>query len=90
MQRLDVSGLRPPAPILEIRRVLARLPAGTCLEVIGDDPGLVRDIPAYCAQSEHELVMVRPMGNAQVVFEIAAGNAKPEEAVPALRLAQSA
>ena len=90
MQRLDVSGLRPPAPILEIRRTLAGLPAGERLEVIGDDPDLIRDVPAYCAQSEHRLIMVRPAGGATIVFELAAGDANAESDAHALRLAQSA
>jgi len=90
MQRLDVSGLMTPAPILEIRRALARLKPGEHLEVIGDDPGLVRDVPAFCAQSSHELLMVRPANDAKVIFELAAGSSQADVAPSAVHLAKSA
>jgi len=82
MQRLDVRGLVPPAPILEVRRALSRLAAGTVLEVVGDDAGLVRDLPAYCTQAGHALLMVRPGEGRSVIFEIARGESESADTEP--------
>lgn len=59
MNRLDVRGLRGPRSILAIRRRLLELDGGALLEVIADDPDLVSDLPAFCRQSGHRLVMAQ-------------------------------
>ncbi|RMD90723.1 MAG: hypothetical protein D6807_01200 [Alphaproteobacteria bacterium] len=59
MNRLDVRGLRGPRSILAIRRRLLELDGGALLEVIADDPALVSDLPAFCSQSGHRLVMAQ-------------------------------
>lgn len=76
--RLDVSGLTAPEPVLMLRRRLAQLESGSIFEVIGDSPGLLTDIPAFCAHAGHELVMARPSG-AGYVFEIRKGAAAAAE-----------
>jgi len=75
MQRLDVSGLIRPAPIRQIRRALAALAAGERLEVAGDDPALIEDVPAFCMQAGHALIMAREQENGGLVFLIARGSA---------------
>lgn len=32
------------------------LPAGTRLEVVGDDPGIVEDMPVWCEETGNRLV----------------------------------
>lgn len=50
---LDTRGLRCPIPVRLTRQRLAALPAGTELEIVGDDPLIVLDMPAFCAQEGH-------------------------------------
>lgn len=79
--RLDVSGLTAPEPVLMLRRTLARLEPGARLEVIGDSPELLTDLPAFCAHAGHELIMARPDG-AGYVFEIRKTAEAPVRAAP--------
>jgi tRNA 2-thiouridine synthesizing protein A len=59
---LDVRGLLCPVPVLMTARVMAGLPPGALLEVVGDDPDMLRDIPAWCAESGHRLLEARQVG----------------------------
>lgn len=50
---LDTRGLRCPVPVLRTRDRLKALPAGAVLEVLGDDPLILLDMQAFCAQEGH-------------------------------------
>ncbi|RMF15829.1 MAG: sulfurtransferase TusA family protein [Alphaproteobacteria bacterium] len=76
MHDLDVSGLRRPAPILKLRRLLKRLPPGERVRLVGDDPALVDDVPSYCAQAGHRLIHAEDSGG-RLAFEIARGAIAP-------------
>lgn len=56
MDKLDCCGLRCPLPLLRSKQRLAKLASGAVLEVIADDAGARRDIPAWLAQSPHRLL----------------------------------
>lgn len=43
--------------LLTARR-LDRLPAGARLTVVGDDPGILEDLPAWCADTGNRLVEI--------------------------------
>lgn len=60
--RLDARGLLCPLPILLAAREIAKLPAGGRLIVEGDDPGILEDLPAWCAQTGHHLVTLGEEG----------------------------
>jgi tRNA 2-thiouridine synthesizing protein A len=60
---LDVLGLLCPVPVLMTARVMAGLAPGDRLEVVGDDPDMLRDIPAWCAESGNRLLEVRRVGD---------------------------
>lgn len=51
---LDARGLRCPVPVLRTRDRLKALPNGAVLEVLGDDPLILLDMQAFCAQEGHE------------------------------------
>lgn len=53
---LDAKGLNCPLPILKAKRTLSGLPAGAALRVLATDPVALRDFPAFCRQTGHELV----------------------------------
>lgn len=54
--KLNALGLLCPLPLLFAARDMAALEPGQVLEVIGDDPGLYDDIPAWCERAGHHLL----------------------------------
>lgn len=50
---LDTRGLRCPLPVRLARERLKTLPPGGLLEIVGDDPLIVLDLPAFCAKEGH-------------------------------------
>lgn len=54
--RLDVLGLFCPLPILLAAREMKGLQPGDLLEVVGDDPGILEDMPVWCERAGHRLV----------------------------------
>ena len=56
MRQLDTCGLFCPVPILLTAREIKGMTAGQRLQVIGDDPGIVEDMPVWCEETGHALV----------------------------------
>ena len=52
-ETLDLRGLKCPMPALLAKKTLARLPTGTVLTVLADDPMAVVDIPHMCHGEGH-------------------------------------
>jgi len=72
--RLDVRGTRCPVPALRTAQAMGRLTPGERLEVVGDDPAMVIDLPAWCDEHGERLVeLVRDGGEVRVVVEKASG-----------------
>jgi tRNA 2-thiouridine synthesizing protein A len=55
-RRLDVRGLRCPIPALRTAQALGKLAPGDRLEVLGDDPAMVIDLPAWCDDNGQRLL----------------------------------
>ena len=53
---VDVTGLFCPLPILLAAREMRKLQPGDLLEVVGDDPGILEDMPVWCERAGHRLV----------------------------------
>ena len=53
---LDTKGLSCPLPILKAKKTLNGLPAGALLRVLASDPVTLRDFPAFCDQTGHQLL----------------------------------
>ena len=53
---LNALGLLCPLPLLFAVRDMTRLAPGEVLELVGDDPGLLEDVPTWCARAGHELL----------------------------------
>ncbi|HEV3074788.1 MAG TPA: sulfurtransferase TusA family protein [Thermoanaerobaculia bacterium] len=56
IHQLDVTGTFCPLPILLAAREMLRLTPGDRLEVIGDDPGILEDMPVWCQRAGHRLL----------------------------------
>ena len=52
-ESLDLRGLKCPMPALLAKKALVRLPPGTSLTVLADDPMSVVDIPHMCHHEGH-------------------------------------
>ncbi len=57
-RHLDVTGTFCPLPILLTAREMLRLARGDLLEVVGDDPGILEDMPVWCERAGHRLVAI--------------------------------
>lgn len=51
-----MTGLFCPLPILLAARDMRKLQPGDLLEVVGDDPGILEDMPVWCERAGHRLV----------------------------------
>lgn len=54
--KLDTLGLFCPMPIILTAKKIKGLAVGQVLEVISDDEGIKKDMPAWCQTTGHELV----------------------------------
>jgi tRNA 2-thiouridine synthesizing protein A len=64
MTVLDVKGLKCPLPVLRAKRALNAVAPGEVLEVEATDAAALKDFPAFCAMTGHELVETRTEGSA--------------------------
>lgn len=53
---LDVTGTFCPLPILLAAREMRKLRTGDLLEIVGDDPGILEDMPVWCERAGNRLV----------------------------------
>ena len=57
-RHLDVTGTFCPLPILLAVREMLRLATGDRLEIVGDDPAILEDMPVWCERAGHRLVEI--------------------------------
>lgn len=60
--RLDCRGLYCPVPIIRTAEAIRGLAEGEVVELLGDDPGIREDLPAWCKGTGHELVSIGTEG----------------------------
>jgi len=69
VQTFDYTGLKCPMPVLKTKKELRNLESGQVIEVIADDIGAKKYIPALLNKSGDELVEVRE-DNGNITFVI--------------------
>ncbi|MFN0264819.1 sulfurtransferase TusA family protein [Tepidamorphus sp. 3E244] len=74
-ERLDVSGLLCPLPVLKARKALQSVEVGDVLEVLATDPAAAIDIPHFCNEAGHELVSSEQDGET-LTFRIRRGESR--------------
>lgn len=62
VHRLDTQGYACPIPVLMAVRDMLKLSPGDVLELVGDDPGIAEDIPAWAEMNDHKLLWVEQEG----------------------------
>lgn len=76
--RLDVIGCFCPLPILLSVREMLNLAPGDLLEVVGDDPAMLEDMPDWCARAGHRLVRYTVEDDGSLLFVVEKGDRAPE------------
>ena len=56
-ETLDALGLLCPLPVLKARKRLKSLAAGGFLRVLADDPAAIIDVPHFCNEAGHTLIL---------------------------------
>ncbi|HJU04621.1 MAG TPA: sulfurtransferase TusA family protein [Nitrospiraceae bacterium] len=60
--KLDTLGFFCPMPIIMTSKKIKELSPGQVLEVISDDEGIKKDMPAWCETTGHEMVGLEEEG----------------------------
>ena len=60
---LDCTGLFCPMPIVQTKLELDGMTSGGVLEVIADDAGFEKDLPAWCGMSGEKFLEMKKEGN---------------------------
>lgn len=72
MEQIDAIGLLCPLPVLKLRKRMARLAAGTEVEMAADDPAALIDVPHFCNEAGHVLLGVEEKGE-HVLYRLRKG-----------------
>ena len=60
--KLDTLGYFCPMPIIMTSKKIKELSPGQVLEVVSDDEGIKKDMPAWCETTGHEMVGLEEEG----------------------------
>jgi tRNA 2-thiouridine synthesizing protein A len=74
---LDVTGTFCPLPILLSVREMQSLAAGDVLELLGDDPAMLEDVPEWCDHAGHRLLQYVVEVDGRLRFLIEKGSRAP-------------
>lgn len=67
-QTLDCMGLLCPMPVVNTALRLEEMKEGEVLEIVADDKGIKKDMPAWCEATGHEYLGIEQKGNEFHVF----------------------
>lgn len=66
---LDALGKKCPMPVLMAKKELKKMSSGQVLELIVDDKGALKDVPALVSKTGDDLLTTKEEGS-KVIFEI--------------------
>ena len=66
---LDAKGKKCPMPVLMAKKELKKMSSGQILELIVDDKGALKDVPALLKKTGDNLLDTKEEGS-QITFEI--------------------
>ena len=67
-QSLDCMGLYCPMPIVKTANKFKQMKPGEVLEVVADDEGIKKDMPAWCEATGHECLGMEEAGGEIKVY----------------------
>ncbi|MBN1621724.1 MAG: sulfurtransferase TusA family protein [Endomicrobiales bacterium] len=59
---LDCTGLFCPMPIINAKTEIEKINSGDIIEIIADDPGFEKDLPAWCKVTGHQFLEIKKEG----------------------------
>jgi tRNA 2-thiouridine synthesizing protein A len=65
---IDAAGLLCPLPVLKLRKRLQGMATGAVARLRADDPAARIDVPHFCNEAGHELVIVETDGKDRLFF----------------------
>jgi len=60
---LDCTGLFCPVPIIQTKLEIEKMKPGEILEILADDAGFEKDLPAWCKLTGEEFIEIKKEGN---------------------------
>ena len=69
-QTLDTKGLNCPMPVLKAKKAIKGLDIGETIEILGTDPGSVKDFEAFCSATGNKLLESESIGDGVFRFLI--------------------
>lgn len=79
---LDVTGTFCPLPILFSAREMRKLQPGDQLEILGDDPGILEDMPVWCERAGNRLIEMVEEEDGKIRSLVERGTPRPRPAGP--------
>ncbi|MBF0153656.1 MAG: sulfurtransferase TusA family protein [Magnetococcales bacterium] len=80
---VDARNLLCPLPVLRVASAMEEMPVGSVLKVRATDPGLSRDLPAWCTVNGHRLLQFDRHGSEWIGFvRKGTGDPEPSEKQP--------
>lgn len=67
-QTIDCVGLYCPMPIVKTAQRIKELKAGEVLEIVADDKGIKKDMPAWCRSTGNEFLGMEESGGEIKVY----------------------
>ncbi|MFN0115255.1 MAG: sulfurtransferase TusA family protein [Paracoccaceae bacterium] len=63
---IDARGLLCPLPVLRLRKCLLSLPEGAVVRLAATDPASWVDVPHFCREAGHELLLAEMAGDERI------------------------
>ena len=67
---LNASGLLCPLPVLKLRKHLKSMKIGDVVAVLADDPAAAIDIPHFCNETGHTLILQKATGSCATEYQV--------------------
>src|SRR5256886_17653630 len=85
--KLDTLGYFCPIPIIMTSKKIKELVPGQVLEVVSDDEGIKKDMPAWCQSTGHEMLgLEEEASDSKRVYKAFVKKAKRRQSRPAEHL----
>ena len=65
---IDTSGMNCPRPVMLANKAFSGLSVGQTLKIISTDPGSVKDLAAFCRNTDHVLISSNQESNKFIYF----------------------
>ena len=60
---IDCTGLFCPMPIVRTKQEMQEMKRGEILEIVADDPGFEKDLPAWCSMTGEKFLNMQREGS---------------------------